>query len=138
MFTDVEEIEENFWACGRLPKQFSDERLEQDKVYEQQKSDSDANEIEEGYTQWESDSEFHSQHAYVSHSSFYSSLDLEINSFQINHVNDYYGVDFVEENDEFVQRPTTIPKYFVDDIGGRLTCLACDDLEDYMLSISDQ
>lgn len=49
MFTDVEEIEENFWAYGKLPKQFFDERLEQDNVYQQQ----------------ESDSEFHSQHVYV-------------------------------------------------------------------------
>jgi hypothetical protein len=112
--------------------------LEQDKVYEQKQLDSDADEIEEGYTQWESDSEFHSQHAYVSHSSFHSSLDLEINMFQINHVNDYYGADFVEENDEFVQRPAIVAKYFSDDIGGRLTFLACDDLEDYMLPISYQ
>jgi len=32
MFIDAEEIEENSRPCGKLPKQFSDERLEQDKV----------------------------------------------------------------------------------------------------------
>ena len=88
MFTDAEEIEENCQACGKLPKPFFDEILEQDKVYQQQ----------------EYDLEFHSQHAYVSHSSFYSSSDLEINSFHSNYVNDYYEVDFVEEIDEFIQR----------------------------------
>jgi hypothetical protein len=35
MFTDAEEIEENFRDCGRLQKQFSDEILEQEKIYEQ-------------------------------------------------------------------------------------------------------
>jgi len=42
MFIDAEEIEENLRACGKLPNQISDEDLneyEEDKDYEQQKSD---------------------------------------------------------------------------------------------------
>jgi hypothetical protein len=34
IFTNVEEIEDNFWACGRLPKKFWDEIFEQSKYFE--------------------------------------------------------------------------------------------------------
>jgi hypothetical protein len=51
MFTNAKEIEENFQARGRLPKQFWDESFEQSKAYEQHKSDLDADQIKEGYGQ---------------------------------------------------------------------------------------
>jgi hypothetical protein len=49
IFTNSEEIKENFRAYRRLLKKFWDESFEQSKAYEQHESDLDANQLEEGY-----------------------------------------------------------------------------------------
>ena len=51
MFTNVKEIEDNFWARGRLPKQFWDESFEKSKAYEKHESDLDVDQLKEGYGQ---------------------------------------------------------------------------------------
>jgi len=58
MFTNVEEIEENIRACGRLLNRVFDGYLEQEKVYEKQKSYLDTEESKDGYVQQKSDLSF--------------------------------------------------------------------------------
>ena len=80
MFTDVKEIEDNIWACGRLLNRVLDEDLEQEQVYEQHKSYLDKKESKEGYGQWKSDPGFHFlHHTNTSLSNFYSSSNPEAN-----------------------------------------------------------
>jgi hypothetical protein len=55
MLTDVEEIEDNISACGRLLNRVWDGDLEQERVYEQKKSYLDTKESKEGYGHLKSD-----------------------------------------------------------------------------------
>jgi hypothetical protein len=85
MFTNAEEIEENFRACGRLPKQFWDEIFEQSKAYEQHESYLDADQLEEGYGQedvYEQKSDLGQLSA--SFSDFNSFLGLEIDKYDFS------------------------------------------------------
>jgi hypothetical protein len=85
MFTNVEEIEENFQVYGRLPKPFWDESFEQSKDYEQHESDLDVDQLEEGYGQ--EDVYEHKSYLgqlFASFSDFNSFLGLEIDKYDFS------------------------------------------------------